>query len=131
MVFEVMAQTAALLFALISAGVGAFQMALTLGAPLGEFTLGGRWRGRLPLRVRLIPMVSVLLLGIFSAVILARAGLGLPAVQEHSRPLAWVVVGYFVLGCIANAITPSKRERMLWLPVVLVMLLLSLTVASS
>ncbi len=106
-------------------------MALTLGAPWGEFTLGGRWRGRLPPRIRFIPLVSTLLLGIFSAVILARAGLGLPTVQEHSHLLAWVVVGYFVLGCIANAITPSKRERMLWLPVVFFMLLLSITVATS
>jgi cell division protein FtsW (lipid II flippase) len=126
-----MAQTAALLFALVSAGVCVFQMALALGAPLGEFTLGGRWRGRLPPRIRLIPLFSIVLLGFFSAVILARAGLALPAVQVYSRQLAWVVVGYCVLGCIANAITPSKRERMIWLPVVFVMLLLSITVASS
>ena len=126
-----MAQTAALLFALTCAGVGAFQVALTLGAPWGEFTLGGRWRGRLPPRIRLIPLVSTLLLGIFSAVILARAGIGHPNVQDHSRLLAWVVVGYFALGCIANAITPSKRERVLWLPVVFFMLVMSITVAAS
>ena len=99
-----MAQTAALLFALVSAGVGAFQVALTLGAPFGEFTLGGRWRGSLPPRVRLIPIVSILLLGTFSAVILARAGLGPPVIQEYSGQLAWVVVGYCVLGCVFRAI---------------------------
>jgi cell division protein FtsW (lipid II flippase) len=126
-----MAQTAALLFALASAGVVAFQIALALGAPWGEFTLGGRWRGCLPPKIRLIPVVSALILALISAVILARAGLGVSVLQEHSRVLAWVVVGYLVLGCILNTITPSKRERTIWLPVVFCMLVLSLTVAVS
>jgi hypothetical protein len=34
-----MTQYAAVLFALASAGIGAFQVALALGAPWGEFTL--------------------------------------------------------------------------------------------
>ena len=126
-----MPKYAALLFALISAGVGAFQVALALGAPWGEFTLGGRWRGSLPSMVRLIPLLSLLVLAFFGAVILARAGFGLPFLQPYSHSLAWVVVGYCVLGSIANAATPSKRERNLWLPVLLCMLASSLVVATS
>lgn len=126
-----MANYAALLFALISAGVAAFQVALALGGPWGEFTLGGRWRGSLPGMVRLIPLFSLPVLSFFGAAILARAGFGFPLLQPHSHLLAWVVVGYCVLGCIANAATPSKRERNLWLPVLLGMLALSLVVAMS
>ena len=126
-----MEKTAALLFTLASAGVGAFQIALALGAPWGEFTLGGRWKGRLPTLVRFVPLLSLLLLIGFSAVILARSGFEVPLVQQHSQSLAWLVVGYCALGSIANAVTPSKRERKLWLPVVLCMLALSLVVATS
>ncbi len=126
-----MAEYAALLFVLAAAGVGIFQVALALGAPWGELTLGGRWPGRLPPRIRLLPVLSLALLGLFSAVILARADLALPLLQPHSDALAWVVVGYCGLGCIANAMTPGKRERRLWLHVVLGMVALSLIVATS
>jgi hypothetical protein len=126
-----MVKFAALLFVVVCAGVSGFQLALALGAPWGELTLGGRWSGRLPPAVRLIPLISVATLGVFSAVILARAGYDVPLIQGSSRALAWVVVGYCALGCIANAITPSARERRLWLPVGLGMLLLSVAVAVS
>ena len=126
-----MSKYAAFLFTLISTGVGVFQVALVLGAPWGEFTLGGRWRGSLPGVVRLLPLLSLLVLAFFGAVILARAGLGLPLLQSHSHSLAWVVVGYCVLGSIANTATSSKRERNLWLPVILFMLASSLVVATS
>jgi len=122
---------AALLFNLASAGVVIFQLALALGAPCGQLTLGGRWIGRLPPKVRLIPLLSIVLLCCFSAIILARANYDIPLFQLHARPLAWVVVGYCVLGCIANTMTPSKRERQLWLPVMLAMLASSLNVATS
>jgi len=122
-------QIAALLFVVASCVVGAFQMALALGAPWGECTLGGRWRGRLPLAVRLIPLLSVVLLAFFCAVVLVRAGLVLPKYQSPSQTLVWFVVGYCALGSIANAATPSKRERNLWLPVVLIMLASTVAVA--
>jgi hypothetical protein len=126
-----MEQVAAVLFGLLSLLVAAFQLALVLGAPWGEFTLGGRWRGSLPCHARLIALGSLVLLGAFVAVMAARAGLAFAALQPFAAPLAWVVVGYCVLGCIANAATPSRRERAVWLPVVLCMLGLSVVVATS
>ena len=124
-----MHQYAAILFFLLTFGVVLFQIALICGAPWGEITLGGRWKGRLPPVVRLIPAFSILLLGFFCVVLLARAGLWLPSLQEKSKTLVWLVVAYCALGCVANAATPSKRERMIWLPVVGLMLVLSLVVA--
>jgi len=122
---------AALVFALAAIAVGAFQLALILGAPWGEFTLGGRWHGPLPTKVRLLPLLSLILLGSFAAVILARAQLALLFLEELSRSLVWGVVGYCMLGCVAHVITPSKCERRLWLPVILLMLVSSLIVALS
>ena len=124
-------QIAALVFVAASCVVCAFQIALALGAPWGELTLGGRWRGSLPLAVRLIPLLSVVLLVCFCAVVLARANVALPQYQQLSQTLVWFVVGYCALGSIANAATPSKHERKLWLPVVLFMLTSSLVVAMA
>lgn len=124
-----MSSYAALLFTLLTAFVGVFQIALMLGAPWGELTLGGRWRGSLPPAVRLIPLLSLLLLGGFGALILARAGLAFPALFGASRQLVWLVVAYCMLGAVVNFITPSRAERRLWFPVVLCMAILSLLVA--
>lgn len=123
--------TAALLFATLAGCVGVFQLALVLGAPWGEFTLGGRWPGRLPARGRWVAALSLVLLMVFSAVILARAGLGPAGLEAWSGPGAWGVVAYCAVGSVANALTHSLRERRLWLPVVLCMLGLSLVVASA
>ena len=122
---------AALLFTLMAAFVGAFQVALVLGAPWGELTLGGRWRGSLPPRIRLIPLLSLMLLAGFGAIVMARAGLALPSLQGHSQALVWLVVAYCWVGVIVNFITPSRAERRLWFPVVLCMGVLSSLVALS
>jgi hypothetical protein len=66
-----------------------------------------------------------------SAIVLARSGLTLPGFQATSRPLIWVVVAYCGLGCVLNAITPSPRERAIWLPVVAGLFATSLGVALS
>ncbi len=119
----------ALTFALLCLGVCIFQLALILGAPWGEFTLGGKWRGVLPPRTRWIPLLSVLIMVGMAAIILAASGLAWPAFQVQAQSLIWWVVGYCALGCVANAITPSPRERRIWLPVVLLLLASSLCVA--
>lgn len=126
-----MERQAAWLFTLLACVVSLFQLALVCGASWGEFTLGGRWKGSLPAPVRLVPLLSLTLLAGFSAVLLSRAEVVLPAPQEISRPLAWVVVAYCAIGTVANAATPSWRERRLWLPVALAMLGCSLVVATS
>lgn len=126
-----MERHAAWLFTLLASVASLFQLALVLGAPWGEFTLGGRWKGSLPTRARLIPLLSLLVLAAFSAVVLSRAGVMLPDLREISRRLSWVVVTYCAVGTIANSVTRSKRERQLWLPVAVAMLACGLIVATS
>ncbi|RIH84475.1 hypothetical protein Mterra_01970 [Calidithermus terrae] len=122
---------AAILFAVLALGVVAFQVALAAGAPWGEFTLGGRYRGALPHPVRPIPVVSAILLAAFAAVVLARAGIAFSGIMAASSYLVWVVVAYCTAGALANYITPSRRERAIWFPVVMVMLASSAIVAMS
>ena len=79
--------------------------------------------------LRVVAAASSLLLVGFALIVLTRAGLAFAEWYSVSRALIWIVVGYCVLGVIANAATRSRRERLLWLPVVAAMLILSIVVA--
>jgi hypothetical protein len=120
---------AAILFAVLSTLVCVFQIALVLGAPWGELTRGGRYKGAIPYRMRFVPMVSLVLIGGFAVIMLSRAGVAFLDLGARSAGLVWVVVAYCTLGVLANYFTPSRRERIFWLPVVSVMLACSLIVA--
>jgi hypothetical protein len=117
------------IFVVLSSLVIFFQLALLFGAAWGEFTLGGKWRGRLPAKARLIPLVSALLIAAFIFIVLKRSGVDVLRFQVDLGSWIWVVVGYCGLGIVANAATPSQRERRIWLPIVSLMFCSSLGVA--
>ena len=125
-----MTQTkAALTFNLLAVLVIIFQLALALGMPWGELTWGGSFPGALPPYMRGVCVVSALLLTAFVGVVSVRAGLLLPGLQNTSRKLIWVVVAYSALGVVANIITPSFWERVVWLPMALGLFVSSFVVA--
>jgi hypothetical protein len=109
--------------------VATFQIALVAGMPWGEFTLGGKFRGRLPGRIRLVSLISACLLILFGFIVATSAGVVFASRQAAATKAIWFVVGYCALGVVANAASRSKRERMVWLPVVSLMLVASLRVA--
>jgi hypothetical protein len=109
-------------FALAYAGLAALptamQLALAAGAPLGRFTVGGRFPGRLPGPWRGLALVQAGLLVCMALVVLGHAGLiglGLP------RWAIWPVLGLTLLTTLANLATPSRPERLLWGPVTVLM----------
>ncbi len=120
---------AAVIYSLVTLVVVAFQFALALGAPWGAYAMGGAFPGRFPPKVRLAALAQAILLGLLAAVVLSRAGLVLPQWSQASVWLTWVIVAFAVISVVLNAITPSAGERRLWLPVTLVLLASSLTVA--
>ena len=122
-------RAAAIVYAGLSLIVACFQAALVLGAPWGALTWGGRFVGVLPGSMRAAAALSMFLMLAFAWMLLSRAH-----VVRHrpaARPLAWVVVVYSVIGVLANAATPSAWERIIWLPIVSLMLLCSLIVARA
>jgi hypothetical protein len=119
---------AAHVFTTLAILVVAFQIALAMGAPWGHLTMGGKFQGKLPQRMRGVAVFSAVLLVVFALIVETRAGFLFPQFYALSKGLIWVVVAYCALGVVMNAITPSKSERALWLPVVLGMLACSLIV---
>lgn len=124
-------QLAGRTFAGLAAVIILFQAALVAGAPWGELTMGGAYPGTLPFRMRIAAIGSGFLLAAMSGVVAARAGIALPRWRPASRRLIWVVVAYCALAVVVHIITPSPRERALWLPVVMVMAICALVVARS
>lgn len=119
----------AVLFAVASLGVIAFQAALALGAPWGAYAMGGAFPGVYPTRLRIAAVVQGAVIGLLALVVLSAAGVVLPALHTAFPWLAWVVVAFSVVGVVLNAISRSAGERRIWVPVTLVMLLTSLLVA--
>ena len=120
---------AAILYAVLSAGVVVFQLALALGAPWGAYAMGGAFPGRFPPAMRVAAVVQAVLLALMAGVVLVRAGLALPGWAAASVWLVWGVVAFCAVAVVLNSISRSAGERRLWVPVTVAMLASSLTVA--
>lgn len=108
----------AITYAVLAGFPTAMQIALAAGAPLGRFTVGGRFPGRLPGPWRALALVQASLLLAMACAMLDRGGvlrLGLPDLSF------WTALALTVLTTIANIATPSRPERLLWGPVTLAM----------
>ena len=109
-----------------------FQLALALGAPLGDLAWGGQNPGVLPTRLRVASAVTGLVIyPLIVLVILASAGVIPRTSSPVSGPVVmWVLTGLFLLGALANAVSRSPRER-IWAPVSLVVGLCCAAIAVS
>lgn len=126
-----MTTAAALIFAAMTAGIIAFQLALALGAPWGAYAMGGAFPGRYPPAMRVAALVQAGLLAFIAAVVLSAAGVVLPSLAESFPWLIWGVVALMALGVVVNALSRSPGERRIWVPVTIVLLGASLIVALS
>ena len=122
-------RVAALLYAVMAAGVVAFQIALAAGAPWGAYAMGGASPGQFPPALRIAALVQAALIVGMAAIVLSRAGLILAGWSRVSRWLVWVVVAVTAVSLVLNLITPSAGEQALWAPVLLLLLASSLVVA--
>jgi len=120
---------AAIAFSVLASIIVFFQIALVLGAAWGHLTLGGRYTGRLPGRMRGVAAFSALLVASFAVIVLSRAGLVLPGCERAAHVGIWFVVGYSALGILLNAVSSSRWERILWIPATVLMLVCSSLVA--
>jgi hypothetical protein len=122
-------RAAAWLYALVSAVVIAFQLALTAGAPWGRFAMGGQFPGTLPPSLRIAVFVQATVLGVFALVVLSRAGAAWPSGARVSGRLVWAVVTVSAVSLLLNLITPSAGERAIWAPAAALLLASSTIVA--
>lgn len=116
------------LYATAMLAIAFFQVALILGAPLGRYTQGGQHEGALPLSGRIIAAVSIPVLLLQGLAILSAAGfpgLGWPVWT------GWMALAVTGVSTVLNWITPSKPERMVWGPIMLVLSAMGLVVMTA
>lgn len=124
-----MTSVAAVLLCVLLGALAVFQLSLIAGAPLGRFAWGGQHRV-LPRGLRASSALSIVIYGIFVAVTLERAHFTEVIGDSSLETIAmWVLTGYFALGIVMNAISRSKPERLVMVPVSAVLAVLSLIVA--
>lgn len=121
---------AAYILVVIQTSVALFQLALVLGAPMGEYTMGGQNVGRLPIKHRVGAAISMLVNLAIAGHYLAQTGFLQPLLPPTiNQVVNWSLVAFTALGLVLNSISRSKKERQMWVPVLLLAVSCSVIVA--
>ncbi len=109
----------------------AFHICLILGKPWGHLTMAGKFRGELPAKMKMFSGLSILIL--FSVSLMVEIGSGniVFGSQNLRQKLLISAIGFNIIQTILHIITPSKWERILWLPIISIMLICSLMIFFS
>ncbi|WP_448376096.1 hypothetical protein [Fervidobacterium sp.] len=120
----------AVIYSALNLIVIVFQACLAAGLPWGAASMGGKFPGKYPPKMRNVAVINIFVLMLFTMIVLSRAGLVLTGFSSISRKLIWIVVAFSFSGAIMNTITKSKIER-IWSPVALTQFITSLIIALS
>ncbi|MDA0247241.1 MAG: hypothetical protein O3C16_03615 [Actinobacteria bacterium] len=117
-----------LVFAYVATAL--FQIAIVLGAPLGEYSYGGQNPGVLKLPFRIASVFSALVMFAVAGHYLAQLGVFTPLLDQAGNSIAnWGFAVFAGLSAIANNITRSQKEKRLWGGTTIAMLLAAVIVA--
>jgi len=107
-----------------------FQVAIVLGAPLGEYAYGGRSHGTLPMGFRAASVFSAIFAFAIAGHYLAQLGF-LPRLlpSEANDVFNWVLVAFSALSAVLNNATKSSKEKRLWGSTTIAMLIAAIIVA--
>ena len=91
-------------------------VALIFGAPLGAFTLGGRFKV-FPAKLRILLVVQLLLQVFFAIVLLQLGGyMSLWFSHKVTKVLGVALAAYLTMNCLANLASKSKKEKYVMTP---------------
>ena len=112
---------ATLLAVFILSLLSLFQLSLALGAPMGQFAWGGKYKV-LPRNLRIGSILSLIIYLGIAICLLSKSGI-YQIIQQGTllNILVWVIFVYLVLGIFMNAISRSKRERYAMTPIVILL----------
>jgi hypothetical protein len=119
---------AAIIFTILTGIVLIFQGCLALGLPWGKASMGGKYPGKYPPKMKMVAIINMVILSVFVAIVLSKSDLLFPQLKPISNIGIWFVVAFMALGTVLNTITPSKIER-IWAPVAFFQLITSLIIA--
>lgn len=96
--------------------VAVMEVLLIFGLPLGEFTMGGRYKV-LPPMFRIFAASSILL-QVFGAMIILQGGgfFSMWFAEKVTKIICFVFSGFFAVNTVMNLISPSKKEKYVMTP---------------
>ena len=110
--------------------VALFQLAILLGAPVGEYAYGGQHQGVLPARFRVTSVVSAIIMLAIAGHYMAQLGVFPPLLDEDGSAIAnWGFVAFFALSALMNNISKSEKEKRVFGSITIAMLLSAILVA--
>ena len=110
--------------------VALFQLAIVLGAPVGEYAYGGQHQRVLPTRFRATSVVSMLIMLALAGHYMAQLGVFSPLLDEAGNAIAnWGFVAFFALSALMNNISKSEKEKRVFGSITIAMLLSAILVA--
>ena len=114
----------AILAAIIFTSLTVLNLLIIFGAPLGEFTMGGKYK-ILQSEMK-IPAIISLCMQIFAIIIVLQAGgvINLWFSKNVTRIICYVYSGYLIINTFMNLISKSKKEKYIMTPLSLVSALL-------
>jgi hypothetical protein len=121
---------AAIVFTILTGIVIIFQGCLVIGLPWGKASMGGKYPGKYPLKMKVVAIINIFVLSLFIGIVLSKANLIYPQLKYFSNIGIWLVVAFMLIGTVLNTITKSKIER-IWIPVSLFQLITSIILAIS
>lgn len=102
--------------AVLLLAVAVMEILLIFGLPLGEFTMGGRYKV-LPPMYRMFAASSVILQLFGAAMILQGGGLmNMWFAGKVIKIICFVFTGFFAVNTVMNIISPSKKEKYVMTP---------------
>ena len=113
-------QIAGIVVAAVSFGIAFFQILLLLGLPLAEYSWGGKYKGVLPKKMRIISLPTSLILMFFGFVFLIHTkeiyiGFNLP-----TYIFVWIFTILMAINTLGNLASKSKKERIVMSPLTIV-----------
>ena len=82
----------AIIFTVFTGIVILFQGCLAAGLPWGKASMGGKYPGTYPPKMRIVAVVNMLLLSFIAAIVLSEANLMFPQLKAISGVGIWVIV---------------------------------------
>lgn len=122
-----MTSTGAIVATVTLAALAVVQGLVATGKPYGRLVWGGQHE-TLPRRLRIGSALSIPLYAGLGWVLMVRAGL-LGSPNGFVDVAVWVILGYFVIGIVMNAVSRSRAERVVMTPACGVLAACSLVIA--
>lgn len=110
-------ELSAIIVVVICVIISIFQLLLAIGMPLGYLAFGGKHEKKLPNNLRIMSVIAICIFIFTSLVVLDQANfITIFPISLIPTIAIWIIAFYFALNTLTNAISKSKWEKRIMIP---------------